>query len=380
MVIISIYKKLSFLLLTYLVLFFFSLSFSKVVPKEAKVLRIYTWAGHISPEVIKKFQRETGIKVEQSYYENDEILESKLLTGSIGYDIVTPSCTPYFGRQVGMGVFRPLDRAQLPNWNKLDPHFLALVSVLDPKNQYGVPYSWGLTGFAYNKDTIHKYLPASFKRFDHLSLVFDLQNLKALAPGKVLLLDSSQDAFESALYSRGITPNYQDMEQLKIAETILREMRPSIKAFTSDPSRMTNDLLNGEAVVVQMWSGDAVRLQRIGKQAKKPVNIAFNVPKEYAGVWCDVMAIPKNAPHPRNAHLFLNFMMRGDVAAQNIAYILSPMANREAVHHLPADLKNNPFISPNPRDYGSFHLHEVLPLKFERKLTRLWTHIKVKSK
>ena len=360
-------------------LFIFS-AFAQSSSSEKKILRIYTWAGHISPTVVKKFQKETGIKVEQSYYENDEILESKLLTGNTGYDIVTPSCTPYFGRQVTMGVYQPLDRTQLPNWANVDPHFLSLVSVLDPHNQYGVPYSWGLTGFAYNADVIKKYLPANFKDFDSVKLVFDLKNLKALAPGKVLLLDSPQDVFEGALYAQGIVPNYRDINQLTIAENILREMRPYIKAFTSDPSRITNDLLNGEAVIVQMWSGDAVRLQRISKQAKKPVPITFKVPREYAGVWCDVFAIPKNAPHPKNAHLFINFMMRGDIAAENIAYILSPMANRQAGRYLPAAIKNNPFIYPNPHDYGSFHLHEVLPLKFERKLTRLWTHIKVKSK
>ncbi|MEI8320669.1 MAG: extracellular solute-binding protein [Alphaproteobacteria bacterium] len=349
--------------------------------KKEKVLLIYTWMHTFDPETIKDFEKETGITVHMDYYESDEILEAKLLTGKSGYDIVMPSATPYFGRQVLLKdkIFTPLDKSKLKNWGNLDETILSLLEALDEDNAYGIPFTWGVTGFAYDANKIKKIFPYQKLPPDSLSFVYDEEQIKKLSKCGVTLLDYPQDLVESVLYYKGIQPNYGDFSQIETARKILKKMRPHVKNFTANAGRMINDLVNGEVCLMQTWSGEALRAQVEAKSSRKPVQLEFFIPKEYQGFWCDLFVIPRGAPHLENAYKFLDFMMRGDIAARNIKYLLSPIANDAALKHLPPSLRNNPLLYPK-MVFENFRINEVLTLSFERELTRMWTKTKVGQK
>jgi putrescine transport system substrate-binding protein len=361
--------------------FFFYVCFFCVAqagpPASDNTLLIYTWVGQIDERIIRQFEKETGIKVKLDYYDSDEVLEAKLLTGKCGYDLVMPSVAPYFGRQVQMKVYEPLNKNLLSNWKNLDQKLLKLLEQVDAQNRYGMPFIWGTTGFAYNESTLKRVFGDEKVPLDSLAMIFDEQYIKRLMPYGVLLLDYPQDLFEEALCYKGIKPDYRDQNQINIAEGVVKKIRPYVKAFSSNVGRMIGDLVNGDAAFVQTWSGDAMKAQQAAREAKKPYRIGYVVPKEYSGIWCDLLAIPKNAPHVQNAHRFLNFMMRADVAAKNIEYTLVPMANRAALALLPKKLRENPFIYPGSDVFKNFRLHEVLPSTYERALTRAWTRIRI---
>ncbi len=362
----------------FLCLFFLGVGSAEAAsPNKDNTLLIYTWVGQIDGRIIQLFEKETGIKVKLDYYDSDEVLEAKLLTGNCGYDLVMPSVAPYFGRQVQMKVYEPLDKNQLSNWKNLDQNLLKLLNQVDPQNRYGMPFIWGTTGFAYNETTLKRVFGDEKIPLDSLAMIFDEKHISRLAPYGVLLLDYPQDLFEAALHYKGIKPDYKDQNQIKTSQAIIRKIRPYVKAFSSNVGRMIGDLVNGDAAFVQTWSGDALKAQQAAIEAQKPYKIGYVVPKNYSGIWCDLFAIPKNAPHPQNAHKFLNFMMRAEVAARNIEYTLVPMANTAALALLPQNLRDNPFIYPGSGVFNDFRLHEVLSSEYERALTRAWTSIRI---
>ena len=357
------------------------LSFSEAVanPKnrtEDKFIHLYYWADTIDEGTIKQFEKETGIKVKRDYYDSDEILETKLLTGSSLYDVVMPSAMPYYGRQVELGLYRPLDRTKLSNWKNLDPHIVQLLETVDPGNKYGIPYSWGTTGFAYDGDVVKKLLPPNTP-LDTYQVILDPNIIKRLSKAGVGLLDQPQDLLEAFLSYLKIKPNYKDLDQIDVVKKSLERVRPYIKFFTSNSEKMVTSLISGEACLVQMWSGEAFRAQRLGAKANKKV--IYVIPKEHAGAWCDLMAIPKNAPHPENAHKFINFMMRPEIAARNLQSTLMTIANMPARDLLPAYLKNSKIVFPPKEVLNNLKLSENLPLAYERKTIRAWAHMKAKQ-
>lgn len=333
---------------------------------EGKVLYLYYWANSIDDNVIMQFEKETGIQVIRDYYDGEEVLESKLLSGTNLYDLVMPSASPYYAREVQLTLYQPLDKKQIPNWHLLELKILKALQEVDPGNRYGAPYSWGTTGFVYDQDQV------TFR----LSTYQDLFKKGALAPYAhcgILLLDNAQDLFEAVMVSHNKV-DAGHIEQIELFENSLSHIRPHIKGFTSNAGKMMNDILLGEACVVQMWSGEAQRTIEIGKQSGK--RLAFVVPKDHVGAWCDVLAIPKNARHPKNAHKFINFILRNDIAAQNTKAILMASGNLQSKKYLPPSLQKNKVLFPNEEILSKLKLAKALPLKFERKLIRLWSNIK----
>lgn len=342
---------------------------------EKKVVYVYYWADTIADETIEQFEKETGIKVVRSYYDSDEILETKLLTKSSLYDIVMPSAMPYYGRQVELELYLPLDRALLPNWKYLDPQILKLLETVDPGNKYGIPYSWGTTGFAYNPAIMEKFFPHI--KLDTYQVILDPAIIGKLGRYGVGLLDQPQDLLEAFLAYLKIVPNYGDLTQIDTVKSLLKKIRPYIKFFTSNSEKMVSSLVNGEAAFVQMWSGEALRAQKLAKEVGK--EIKFVIPKEHAGAWCDLMAIPRNAPHPHNAHRFINFMMRPEIAAKNMQNTLMTIANAKVKDFLPSSMKNNTIVFPPKEVLDHLKLNEKLPLPYERKTIRMWAHVKAKQ-
>lgn len=339
--------------------------------EEEKVLYLYYWANGIDDKVITQFEEETGIKVHRDYYDTEEVLESKLLSGTNLYDVVMPSASPYYVREVTLDVYQPLDKSLLPNWHLLSPMILKPLAQIDPQNKFGAPYSWGTTGFVYDKEIVK-----TSQSFDlqTLATILNPEKVQKYAHCGIMLLDNPQDMFEAVSVFLGYNQTSKNEERIQRFESEIQKIRPYIKAFSSNADKMINSILLGETCIAQMWSGEALRAMAVAKKTGK--KLGFAVPKEHVGAWCDLFAIPKNARHPQNAHKFINFMMRTDIAAINTKATRMASANFYSKKLLPLALQKNKVLFPDHIILDKLQWSQALPLKLERKLIRLWSNIK----
>jgi putrescine transport system substrate-binding protein len=340
---------------------------------EDKVLNVYNWSDYIAPDTIKKFEAETGIKVTYDVMDSNETLETKVLAGDTGYDIVVPSSS-FLGRQIKAGVYQPLDRAKLPNWKNLDASLMAKLTDVDPGNAHGIPYLWGTTGIGYNVDKIQ----AAFGNLDVVNswdLVFKPENLARLKDCGVTFLDAASEIIPVTLHAMGEDPNSFDPAVIDKAAAKLESIRPSITNFHS--SEYIEALAGGNVCLVVGWSGDIIQAKARAEEAKNGVNIGYSIPKEGTAMWFDMMAIPKTARHPDNAHLFLDFLMRPDVIAEISNYVSYPNANSASYASLDKAITEDPMISPTKEtiDTRLFGL-AVLPPEVSKKYTDVWTELK----
>jgi putrescine transport system substrate-binding protein len=305
--------------------------------------------------------------------DSNETLETKVLAGDTGYDIVVPSSS-FLGRQIKAGVYQPLDRAKLPNWKNLDPSLMAKLTDVDPGNAHGVPYLWGTTGIGYNVDKIQ----AAFGNLDVVNnwdLVFKPENLAKLKDCGVTFLDAASEIIPVTLHAMGEDPNSFDPAVIDKAAAKLESIRPSITNFHS--SEYIEALAGGNVCLVVGWSGDIIQAKARAEEAKNGVNIGYSIPKEGTAMWFDMMAIPKTARHPDNAHLFLDFLMRPDVIAEISNYVSYPNANSASYASLDKAITEDPMISPTKEtiDTRLFGL-AVLPPEVSKKYTDVWTELK----
>ncbi len=339
---------------------------------EEKVLNIYNWSDYIAPDTMAKFEKETGIKVTYDVFDSNEVLETKLVTGNTGYDVVVPSLT-FLARQIQAGVFMPLDKSKLPNLVNLDPEIQANIAKLDAGNTHSVNYLWGTTGIGYNVKKIQEIMGKDYV-VDSYDLVFNPENLAKLKACGVYFLDSPSEIIPPILNYLGEAPNSFDEAVIAKAEARLKELRPSITQFHS--SEYINALANGDACVVVGWSGDIFQAAARSEEAKNGVEIAYVIPKEGTAMWFDMMAIPKDAKHPNNAHLFINFILRPEIAAEISNYVAYASANKASLTLLDPELLANTGVYPTPEaKKGLFNL-AVLPAPVDRLFNRIWTSVK----
>ncbi|MBP7625125.1 MAG: extracellular solute-binding protein, partial [Xanthomonadales bacterium] len=258
---------------------------------EEKVLNIYNWSDYIAEDTIANFEKETGIKVTYDVFDSNEILETKLVTGNTGYDIVVPSLS-FLARQVQAGVFQPIDKSKITNYGNLDPKLMGTIAQLDEGNSYSVPYLWGTTGIGYNVAKVKEILGENAP-VDTWAMVFEPENLKKLSACGVALLDTPSEMIPPVLKYLGEEPNSFDEAVIQKAVDRLQQLRPHITYFHS--SQYINDLANGDICVAIGWSGDIFQARDRAAEAAKGVEIAYSIPKEGAPVWFDMMAIPKDA-------------------------------------------------------------------------------------
>ncbi len=339
---------------------------------EAPVLNVYNWSDYIAPDTISRFEKETGIKVNYDVYDTNEVLETKLLTGHSGYDVVVPSAF-FLERQAREGVFLPLDRSKLPNYHNLDEKLLARLTANDPDNRYGVPYMWQATGIGYNVDKVKAALGGDVP-LDSWALVFDPKYAAKLKDCGITFLDSPPEVLDSAQIYLGIDPNSERLEDLAAAEELVKKVRPYVRYFHS--SQYINDLANGEVCVSVAYTGDALQARDRAKESANGVNIAFLVPKEGAVFEVDMMAIPADAPHPDNAHRFLNYIMRPEVVAEISTYKKYPSGNAAAIAFLPPSVRDDPAVYPPPDVVARFKDHRAESLTYTRYENRAWTRIR----
>ena len=338
----------------------------------ANEVRIYNWSDYIDESILQDFTRETGINVVYDVFDSNDILETKLLAGSTGYDIVVPTGI-FLARQIQAGVFQKLDREQLPNIKFMWPQIEARVSDLDPGNAYSVNYMWGTTGIGINVDKVKEVLGPNAP-LDSWSLVFDPANAEKLASCGIFMLDAAEEIVATALQYIGEDPDTKDAAVMEKAEGVLMPVRPFIQKFHS--SEYINALANGDICVAVGWSGDMLQARDRAAEANNGVTVEYIIPKEGALMWFDQLAVPADAPNVENAHKFINYIMRPEVIAKASNYVFYANGNLGAKSYLSPDVLNDPAIYPSDEVVANLFTLTPYGPREQRVLTRLWTKVK----
>jgi putrescine transport system substrate-binding protein len=336
------------------------------------VLNVYNWSDFIEPSIISDFEKESGIKVHYDVYETNEMMEVKLLSGHTNYDIVVPGGS-FFEREVKAGVYRKLDKSLLPNLKNLDPGAVLATAVYDPGNQYGVDYTWLISvGIGYELGKVKARLPDA--PLESWSLVFDPKLLARLQDCGVSVLDSPDDVVGSVLAYLGKDPNSESPEDLASAEKVLRTIRPYVRYI--DSTRYVADLANGDICLALGWSGDIAQARRRAAEAGHALSIGYSVPKEGALSIVDVIAIPADAPHAKNAHVFIDYLLRPQVAAKNAAAITYASGVAASVPLMSEAIRNDGAVYPAPEARARLVPMRARSQDFTRSLMRMWTRFK----
>jgi len=338
---------------------------------QQRVVNVYNWSDYIDPTVLEDFTRETGIRVQYDTFDANETLETKLLAGRSGYDVVVP--TGYFlERQIKAGVFLKLDKSKLPNLSNVWAEIAQRLAAYDPGNQYAVNYMWGTTGIGYNVKAARERLAG--KSIDSWSVVFEPEQLARFKDCGVHMLDSPDDILPAALHYLGLNPNSTDAKDLEKAAELLAKIRPFVRKFHS--SEYLNALASGEICLVVGWSGDVKQAQKRAAEAKNGVEIAYAIPREGAQMWFDNLAIPKDASHVEEAYAFINYLLKPEVAAKNsnlVSYANGNLASQKFIGKAVLDDKS---IYPDDAAMKKLYTVNARDQRAQRLINRLWTRIK----
>ncbi|MGC2459975.1 MAG: polyamine ABC transporter substrate-binding protein [Steroidobacteraceae bacterium] len=341
-------------------------------PMDAeKVLNVYNWSDYIDPTIVPAFEKEYGIKVNYDVFDSNEVLETKLLAGRTGYDVVVPSAS-FLQRQIQAGVFRRLDKSMLPNLKNLDPDITSRIEVSDPGNQYGVNYLWGTAGIGYNESQIASAMPNA--PVDSFAVLFDPNAIRNFQNCGVSILDSPVDGVGAALLYLGRDPKGESLDDLQAAEKLLLAIRPYVRYINS--SKYIEDLANGDICLALGWSGDVGQARARAAEAGKTFKIRYHVAKEGAIMFFDMLAIPADAPHPNNAHLFINYLLRPDVAAKNSSAMHFTTSNAAAYKLVDPAVYNDREVYPSDAQKAHMFPDVSHSLAYTRELNRTWTRFK----
>jgi putrescine transport system substrate-binding protein len=338
----------------------------------AEEVRVYNWSDYIDEELLTKFEEETGIKLIYDVFDSNEVLETKMLAGSSGYDVVVPSGT-FLQRQITAGAFQPLDMSQLSNAGNLWDVIKDRTAQYDPDNAHSINYMWGTTGLGVNVGKVTEILGADAP-IGSLDLVLNPENMAKLADCGVHFLDAPSEMIPAALKYLGENPDSHDPEMIAKAEAVFAAVRPYITKFHS--SEYINALANGDICVAFGWSGDILQARDRAAEAENGVEIAYNAPSEGALMWFDQMAIPVDAPNPAAAHKFLNFIMDAQNMAAASNYVYYANGNKASEEFLVEDVIGDPAIYPDAATLDNLYTTTPYPQKVQRTVTRLWTKIK----
>ncbi len=339
--------------------------------ESERVLNVDNWSDYIQPSVIADFEKEYGIHVNYDVFDSNEILETKLLTGHTNYDVVVPS-GPFLERQIQADIYQKLDKAQLPNLKNVDPDVARAEALYDPGNQYSVDYMWITSGVGYNVAEIRARMPDA--PVDSWRMLFDPAVAAHFSDCGISILDAPSEVVATVLLYLGRNPGSNSPEDLKAAEAVLKSIRPFVRMI--DSSRYIDSLANGDLCLAMGWSGDVKQAHDRAQEAGKGVDVAYSIPKEGAIANYDVMAIPADAPHVRNAHLFIDFLLRPDIAARNSNLIKYANAVSAGIQPLDPAVVNDPGVYPPPEVRARLSPERARPADYQRLLTRMWTRFK----
>jgi putrescine transport system substrate-binding protein len=353
------------------------LAFALLAPAIAsaqseRVVNFYNWSDYIDPSVLEAFTKDTGIKVRYDTFDANETLETKLLAGKSGYDVVVP--TGYFlQRQIAAGVFQKLDKSKLPNLVNAWPLIAQRLAFYDPGNQFAVNYMWGTTGIGYNVKKMHEILGAAAK-IDSWDVVFKPEQLAKFKDCGIHMLDSVDDIVPAALRYLGLDPNSTQQKDLDKATELITKIRPYVRKFHS--SEYLNALASGEICFVVGWSGDIKQAQKRAAEAKGGVEIGYAIPKEGAQMFFDNLAIPKDAPHAAEAYALIDYLLRPEVAAKNTNLVQYANGNLASQKFIDKAILDDRTIYPDEATLAKLYTISAHDPKTQRILNRLWTRIK----
>jgi putrescine transport system substrate-binding protein len=337
----------------------------------AKELNLYIWSDYLAPNTLANFEKQTGIKVHAAYFDSNEALETKLLAGSSGFDIVVPTAS-YLERQIKAGAFLTLDKSKLPNLKNMDPQLMSKVALHDPDNAHGIIYMWGTNGIGFNEKMVKALMPDA--PLDSWRMVFDPAVASKLAKCGISILDSPAEMIRAVYSYLGKDPNSQNAEDLALAEATLMKIRPYIANINS--SGYIEGLANGDLCVAVGYNGDIMQSRDRAREANKGIDIKYIVPKEGSILWFDMLAIPKDAPNPDSAYAFMNYMMTPQVIADVSDFKRYANANSAAQTLVLPAVKDDPGIYPPVAERQSLAVQLADSAEQTRAITRLWQKFK----
>jgi putrescine transport system substrate-binding protein len=338
---------------------------------QEKVVNVYNWNDYIDPKVLEDFTKETGIKVIYDTYDTNEIVETKMLAGKSGYDIVVPSA-PFLQRMVAAGVFQPLDLSKLPNHKNLWPEIMERLKTYDPGNRHAVPYLWGTVGLGVNvakaKERLGGTIPPSW------DLLLDPKVSSKLKDCGIHVLDGPEDVLPNVLRALKLDPNSKRPEDLTKAGDAMFRIRENVRKFHS--SEYINALAGGDICMALGFSGDILQARKRAKEAGNGVEIDYIIPREGAQMWFDSMAIPKDAPNAGNAYALIDYLLRPDVAAANSNLVEYANANVPSKPLIKPEVRDNPSVYPTPEVMARLFTNTAFDERLQRTVTRIWTRVK----
>ncbi len=338
---------------------------------QERVVNIYNWSDYIDESILEDFTKETGIRVVYDVFDSNEILETKLLAGGTGYDIVVPTGS-FMGRQIQAGVFQKLDKSKLPNLKHMWPEIAARLEKYDPDNAYSINYMWGTTGFGYNVDKIKEIMPDA--PVDSWDMIFKTDVVSKFADCGIFLLDTPEEMIPAALNYLGLDPDSNDQGEIEKAGELLETIRPYVRKFHS--SEYINALANGDICLAVGWSGDVLQARDRANEADNGVSVEYVIPKEGAMMWFDNMAIPADARHVEEAHEFLNYIMRPEVIAKASNYVFYANGNKDSQPLLDKDVLEDPAIYPDEDTVAKLFTTTTKSASISRLQNRIWTKVK----
>jgi len=338
---------------------------------DENVVNVYNWADAVVPGVIEQFESETGIRVNYDTYATSATIDVKLLTGNSGYDVVFHD-NLLASRLIDIGVYQKIDPGKLPNLKNLDPAIMRQLDIYEAVRGYNTPFHWGTTGFTWNVELVRERLPD--QPMDTAAILFDPDIVSKLADCGVSFFDSVTSLLPMALAYLGLDPNAVDDESLAAVQEMLLEVRPYVRYFSNE--KFLSDIPNEELCVAMSWSGDYANAIQRAKEAGVDISLEYSIPKEGAGIWIDGIYIPADASHVDNAHVFMNFLMRGDIAFGNANYSNYATPNAAAMLMLSEETRNNPAIYPDDEAMSrTFRTDPHGPAE-ERARTRVLARVK----
>jgi putrescine transport system substrate-binding protein len=341
-------------------------------PAAERTVNFYNWSNYMAPGVLEEFTKQTGIKVVYDTFDANETLETRLLAGKSGYDVVVP--TAYFlQRQIAANIFQKLDKSKLPNLANAWSVVTARLAVYDPGNQYAANYMWGTTGIGYNAAAVRKIIGPE-ARIDSWDFVFKPESLARFADCGVHMLDSPDDILPAALSYLGINPNSTKPDDLEKAADLVTRIRPYVRKFHS--SEYLSALATGEICLVVGWSGDIKQAQSRAADTNNGVEIGYAIPKEGAQMFFDNLAIPADAPHPAEAYELINYLYRPDVAAKNSDFLAYANGNLASQKLIDPKIINDQTVFPDKATQARLFVITARDAATQRVINRLWTKVK----
>jgi putrescine transport system substrate-binding protein len=366
-------SKLNFGFGTLALAFAFAMVLASAPAGEERVVNFFNWSNYMAPGVLEDFTRETGIKVIYDTFDANETLETRLLAGKSGYDVVVP--TGYFlQRQITAHVFQKLDKSKLPNLANAWSMITARLATYDPGNLYAANYMWGTTGIGYNVKMAQKILGTD-GRIDSWDIVFRPESLARFKDCGVHMLDSADDIFPAALNYLGLDPNSTRQADLEKAADLIGKVRPYVRKFHS--SEYLSALATGEICLVVGWSGDVLQARSRAAEAKNGIEIGYAIPKEGAQMFFDNLAIPADAAHVAEAHELINYLYRPEVAAKNSNFLSYANGNLASQKLIDPRILGDKNIYSDEATLSKLYVITARDPATQRIINRLWTRVKM---